>query len=338
MEATKNVLRYWSGSQVSNEPSKNEQLAVAAGALALVAIAGALIYTNSWGQRRVTDLTRRLTLADAAQINKEFHQQAVAAGRDLIDCRLADLLDPKVAIDDVLWWEDVIGYGMHGDVSIWTDASGNAFAIKEYYIFSEQVLDAIEATGLDHHLVLTEMASREYEIGLLLNHPNIIKPLELVLKDDLYNDRGLIPTLVMELAEGQTLGDLILQGEPLGSSDAKHYLTQFLSALEHMAQEGVTWSDLHPWNIIISPEGDLQLVDLGGFKVQPYDDFTAWCQVEELYDICTWLAGAAGLDASFVSQMESALYNGVGPAYTSSQYQSRLIDFIQGLAAIVDQS
>src|SRR5207245_7636382 len=96
-----------------------------------------------------------------------------------------------------------------------------------------------------------ERVSREERAGAALNHPNTCH---------LY-DVG--PNyLVMELVEGQTLGERIRQGAvPLDES--LRIAQQIADALEAAHEKGIVHRDLKPGNIKITPDGVVKVLDFG---------------------------------------------------------------------------
>lgn len=68
--------------------------------------------------------------------------------------------------------------------------------------------------------------------------------------------------LVMEYIRGVTLASKLVAG-PLGEPELIEYATQLASALEAAHKEGVIHRDLKPSNILITPGGQLKMLDFG---------------------------------------------------------------------------
>jgi serine/threonine protein phosphatase PrpC len=96
---------------------------------------------------------------------------------------------------------------------------------------------------------------REEEIGLLLNHPYILKfiPVE-------YRSR---PYIVTEYVRGYTLAHLLNSVRPMPEKDAVKLASRMCDALSHMHQHGVIHRDLKPQNIMICFDGTIRILDFG---------------------------------------------------------------------------
>jgi eukaryotic-like serine/threonine-protein kinase len=97
---------------------------------------------------------------------------------------------------------------------------------------------------------------REAEAVSALRHPAIVQVM------GFHEDRarGLL-CLVMELAEGDTLGRHLAQG-PMGLADALSTFVPLASALDHAHAQGIFHRDLKPSNLILCADGP-RLVDFG---------------------------------------------------------------------------
>ena len=102
-----------------------------------------------------------------------------------------------------------------------------------------------------------ERFEREASLGLKLDHPGIVGVYDLVV------DGGTL-ALVMELAEGRTLSQLVgSETGPLPWERAKPMFDQLLAAVSAAHAAGVIHRDLKPENVIIGPEGRLRVADFG---------------------------------------------------------------------------
>ena len=96
---------------------------------------------------------------------------------------------------------------------------------------------------------------REARLLASLNHSHIgaIYGLE---------DSGSVPALVLELVEGDTLGDRVRRG-PLPLAEALAIAQQVADALDAAHRAGIIHRDLKPSNIKITPDGVVKVLDFG---------------------------------------------------------------------------
>src|SRR6202521_4547157 len=101
---------------------------------------------------------------------------------------------------------------------------------------------------------------QEARAASALNHPNIVT------LHDIANDQG-VDYLVMEYVSGKSLGMLITpRGLPL--AEALHYAQQIASALAAAHAAGIVHRDIKPANVIVTPEGQVKILDFGLAKLE----------------------------------------------------------------------
>jgi serine/threonine-protein kinase len=96
---------------------------------------------------------------------------------------------------------------------------------------------------------------REAEIGEMLNHPNILKFIEVPDKSR--------PYIVTELLEGKTLSLVMNEVRPMPLDDAIQIASCVCGALAHMHEHKVVHRDLKPQNIMLCNDGTLRILDFG---------------------------------------------------------------------------
>jgi serine/threonine-protein kinase len=97
-----------------------------------------------------------------------------------------------------------------------------------------------------------------------LDHPNIARV------HYIGRDRGL-PYIVFEYIEGVNVRDLIAERGPLPVGEAISYVYQIAHALAHAWQRDVVHRDIKPSNIIVTPDGQAKLVDMGLARLRQMD-------------------------------------------------------------------
>jgi serine/threonine protein kinase len=107
--------------------------------------------------------------------------------------------------------------------------------------------------------VLRQRFEQEFRVASRLDHPNIVRSLA-------FGHSASGPYLVMELVEGESLGDMVAREGPLPPADAVPMIVQVARALHYAHQEGIIHRDVKPDNIMITPNGVARLTDFGLVK------------------------------------------------------------------------
>ena len=94
--------------------------------------------------------------------------------------------------------------------------------------------------------------------GRYLNHPNIVRFLDLDRCDDQV-------FLVMEWLDGRSLSDILNEqpGKPMPAGQALEIIAAVGQALAHAHKLGVTHADVKPGNVMVLPGGGVKLLDFG---------------------------------------------------------------------------
>src|SRR5262245_52043051 len=126
-----------------------------------------------------------------------------------------------------------------------------------------------EAVALDPERIAR--FRREATVLAALNHPNIgaIHGFE---------DSGDVHALVLELVDGPTLADRIVQG-PIPLDEALPIARQIAEALEAAHEQGIIHRDLKPANIKLRPDGTVKVLDFGlakAFDPNPNASDASW--------------------------------------------------------------
>jgi serine/threonine protein kinase/tetratricopeptide (TPR) repeat protein len=108
---------------------------------------------------------------------------------------------------------------------------------------------------LANNLAVSERLRREARLASSLNHPNICTIYEVG------EDTGEV-FIAMEYVAGRPLSESI-RAEGLPLETTLRYGRQLASALAHAHDHGVVHGDLKPSNIIVTPGGDIKILDFG---------------------------------------------------------------------------
>ena len=96
---------------------------------------------------------------------------------------------------------------------------------------------------------------REAQVLASLNHPNIAQIYG-------FEDSGATHALVLELVEGPTLADRILEG-PMPLAEAVPIAKQIAEALAAAHEHGIVHRDLKPANVKVRDDGTAKVLDFG---------------------------------------------------------------------------
>lgn len=100
--------------------------------------------------------------------------------------------------------------------------------------------EAQSVAGLNHHAVVAVYDSGEEIIG-----------------------GNVTPYIVMELVDGRTIRDLLLDSEPPPADQALIIVSGVLDALAYSHQHGIVHRDIKPANVIITQQGAVKVMDFG---------------------------------------------------------------------------
>ena len=131
-------------------------------------------------------------------------------------------------------------------------ATGEMVAIK---VMSE------EAARND---LLRTRFEQEFAAGFRIRHPHLVRVLGC-------NTRCERPYLVMELVEGESLGERIKRSGPLAEKDALRIIVQIAGAVREAHSLNLVHRDIKPDNILLDQAGEAKLTDLGLVKDLSFD-------------------------------------------------------------------
>nr|NLD40458.1 Stk1 family PASTA domain-containing Ser/Thr kinase [Actinomycetales bacterium] len=106
---------------------------------------------------------------------------------------------------------------------------------------------------------------REAQSAAALNHPTIVSVYdtgEEAVTDSMGRARTL-PFIVMEYVEGHTVRELLKDGSAVPIDEAVEITVGVLGALEYAHNEGIVHRDIKPGNIMLTPTGQVKVMDFG---------------------------------------------------------------------------
>ncbi len=106
---------------------------------------------------------------------------------------------------------------------------------------------------------------REAQAAAQLEHPNICTIYEIYESDD-------IDFIVMQYIEGRDLRKVLREEGPFPPWKFLNYAKQMASALEAAHQRGIIHRDIKPSNIMITPQGQVKILDFGLAKFAGSED------------------------------------------------------------------
>jgi WD40 repeat protein/tRNA A-37 threonylcarbamoyl transferase component Bud32 len=155
----------------------------------------------------------------------------------------------------------LLGQGGMGAVyRVWDTRLNVPAALKEM----------VPQPGLDAQTLsqLRQQFEREANILARLRHPHLVRVTD-------FFEEGGNAYLVMDHVEGEGLDEWIAREGALDESQVLAWAEQLLSALAYCHGEGVLHRDIKPQNVIVTPKGEVVLVDFGLVKLwDPNDPHT----------------------------------------------------------------
>jgi serine/threonine-protein kinase len=102
---------------------------------------------------------------------------------------------------------------------------------------------------------------REAQSAAALNHPAIVAVYDTGEGTDAHGHH--IPYIVMEYVDGQTLRDVLRDGRKILPERALSIVADVLSALDYSHRQGIIHRDIKPANVMLTPEGQVKVMDFG---------------------------------------------------------------------------
>ena len=191
---------------------------------------------------------------------REVREEVQQAARKTAQREPAKEVQQKDVLRDRYELLSILGRGSSGTVYRALDRHRAHLAAGARYV-------AVKVLKLDYHNrpeALTAL-EREFHQAQSLSHPNIVSVFDLDRDGDTY-------FIVMELLEGELLGDIMLRlGGPMQRQHALALISSVGAALAHAHRRDIVHADLKPRNIMITSTGEVRVLDFGFARHRPLD-------------------------------------------------------------------
>ncbi len=164
----------------------------------------------------------------------------------------------------------VLGQGGFGITYVgWDLALERKVAVKEYYPSGQ--VSRHPSTGNTLQWYNTEQArmsrinGQEMFLKEARKMTKVSKILQVVQVLDLFQENN-SAYIIMEFVEGETLKEHLKKTGPLQWEDAKKIFLPVAEAMERVHKLGLVHRDLSPDNLMLQPDGDVKILDLGAAK------------------------------------------------------------------------
>ena len=163
----------------------------------------------------------------------------------------------------------VLGQGGFGITYIGLDlALERKVAIKEYYP-SGQVSRQPGTQQLTWYTSESARFAQESGMEMFLKEARKMAKVEdisgIVKVKDLFRENG-TAYIVMDFVEGETLKNRLKQTGPMSWKQAKEIFQPAIQTMEKVHQAGLIHRDISPDNLMLTPTGDVKILDLGAAK------------------------------------------------------------------------
>jgi serine/threonine-protein kinase len=130
---------------------------------------------------------------------------------------------------------------------------------------------------------------KAYERAQGIEHPALVQLGPLARSGDLWY-------YIMELVEGETLGERVERGGPLSAAKARDVAREVARGLAHVHGQRVLHGGLRPSNVLLGRDGSVKIADLILARIAPRLSGEASTDEARLYASPEELTGAAGAD------------------------------------------
>lgn len=179
-------------------------------------------------------------------------------------------LRPGVILNGKYVVGKVLGQGGFGITYIgWNLALDSKVAIKEYFPAGQVMRDSSSKSCLRWYTTSQAKWAQTDGLEKFLREARKMSRVsnisQVVHVQDLFQENG-TAYIVMEFVDGHTLKAHMETNGPLKWDQAKHIFLPAIQAMERVHQYGIIHRDISPDNIMIQPDGEVKILDLGAAK------------------------------------------------------------------------
>lgn len=136
---------------------------------------------------------------------------------------------------------------------------------------------------------------REGRAAAALNHRNIVRVYDI-------GNEGDTHYLVMEYVKGEDIYEKVKRDGPLAFDKAVDYTVQALTGLQHAHENDLVHRDIKPANLLVTPDGDVKILDLGLALFQEEDASLTVMNSERVLGTADYLSPEQAVDSHNVDR------------------------------------
>jgi serine/threonine protein kinase len=146
---------------------------------------------------------------------------------------------------------------------------GQVFLCEHVLLKRVVAIKMLSVTKSSQDATAKERFYREARAGFSLNHPNIVRSLDIDRADKVH-------FLVMEYVDGASLHDVVSNHGRLHHVQAAHYIAQAAAGLQYAHEVGWIHRDIKPGNLLVDRQGVARVLDMGLARFFPdtFDQLT----------------------------------------------------------------
>jgi serine/threonine protein kinase len=146
---------------------------------------------------------------------------------------------------------------------------GQVFLCEHTLLKRVVAVKMLSVTKSSQDATAKERFYREARAGFSLNHPNIVRSLDIDKADKVH-------FLVMEYVDGASLHDIVSTHGRLHYVRAAHYIAQAAAGLQYAHEVGWIHRDIKPGNLLVDRQGVVRILDMGLARFFPdtFDQLT----------------------------------------------------------------